>query len=437
MDNFSNCVYNKGVNQKLQKQTIFPYERMKIMKKIIAFALMIAVMLSIAIPAVVNAAPAKVESIKQIGCDTNSVEFEWDALLGNNTRYYVELSTDGQNGWASYDYATGDHKTIYNLKAGRTYYVRVRASQDYGKTFGAWSDVAPVSTLPEKVENLNQTNCTKNSITLSWSKSDGATHYRVCEWVNDQEYIVGTTTKTSYKIKGVKNNVEFPYTIYVRPVLKTNVYTAEKVADYSWRNTNISASNIRLTPKKVGKPQVKYTYYSSATIEVTKVPFDDGYQFNVYNNKGKLHSSATNTGWWRNERSIDNIKRTEWYSAKVRAYSIVGTKKNAKYGPWSAKTYFSNGVASSTKAGSKKIRVSWDKVKGSTSYTVYISKTREGGYKKAKTVKKGSNSVVIKKIGKKKLTSNTYYYTYVVASKKVGKKTYKSTYNTIVSTYTK
>ena len=394
----------------------------------------IAVMISVAIPAVVNAAPAKITGLKQSACSTNSVEFEWDAVLGD-TIYYVELSTDGVSDWTSYDNTPLDYESIYALKAGRTYYARVRASQDWGDTFGEWSDVIPVSTAPEKVESISQSDCTKDSVTLSWTKSDGATHYKVCEWVNDQEYVVGTTTETSYKIKDVKNNVEFP-TVYVRPVLQTDVYTAEETIEYIWNYKNISGSDILLTPKKVGKPKVD-TSYGSPTIKVTSVPFGDGYQYNVYNSDGKLHSSTTNTDWWKNEQTVSNIKSTEWYSAKVRAYSIVGTKKNAKYGAWSAKTYFASGVASTTKAGSKKIRVSWDRVKGSTSYTVYISRTMQGGYKKVKTVKNGTNSVIVTKYGKRKLVKNSPYYTYVVANKKVGKKTYKSSLNDVNCTYPK
>ena len=73
--------------------------------------------------------------------------------------------------------------------------------------------------------------------------------------------------------------------------------------------------------------------------------------------------------------------------------------------------------------GSKKIKVSWNKISGSTGYEVYRATSKSGKYSKIKTVTKGSTlSYTNIKLSKGK----TYYYK-VKAYKTVdGKKVYSS-----------
>ncbi len=421
MDNFSNCVYNKGVNQKLQKQTIFPYERMKIMKKIIAFALMIAVMLSIAIPAVVNAAPGQVTGIRQTECGTQSIEIEWTGVLGQSVRYYVELSNNGVDGWVDYDYTTSSHKNIYNLAAGTSYYARVKASDDGGKTFGSYSETIEVVTLPEETKGVKQTKATTSSFTIAWDKTLGATGYRVCEYVNGQEYVVATTDKTSYTFKKVSNKESFPYKIYVRPIRKSSTgYVAEKEASYSWSYGGIYANDVMLVPKKLSAPKKSILWYNSKEIVfnvgIGSVPFQKGYETKVYKaNSKKVYASGVNKNGY-------NLNRNQFYKIKSRAYTTIGNQKSNKYGAWSKFTYFTIGLDNvNLKAGKNSIKAYWSKVKGgSVKYNVYISKTQGADLKKVKTVK--GTSLTIKKIGKKKLSRKTQYYVYVIPSIKVGKK---------------
>ena len=71
------------------------------------------------------------------------------------------------------------------------------------------------------------------------------------------------------------------------------------------------------------------------------------------------------------------------------------------------------------------IQIKWQKLKGVSGYDIYLSKKQNRGYKKVASVNAKTTLKTIKKLGKKKLKKGTYYY-YVVAKKKVGKKTYKS-----------
>ncbi len=76
------------------------------------------------------------------------------------------------------------------------------------------------------------------------------------------------------------------------------------------------------------------------------------------------------------------------------------------------------------KKSGKKLKITWKKVSGAKNYTVYMSTSKTGGYKKLTTTKK--RAYTAKKIQKKKLNKKKTYYVYVVANRKEGKKTYKS-----------
>ena len=69
------------------------------------------------------------------------------------------------------------------------------------------------------------------------------------------------------------------------------------------------------------------------------------------------------------------------------------------------------------------LNISWSKVKGATDYSVYVSRTSGGKYKKVATTK--STTYNFRTFNGSQLTGGTYYY-YVIANKKAGGKTYKS-----------
>ena len=402
------------------------------MKKIIALVLMLTVLVSVAVPAVVNAAPAQVTGVKQIEAGEKDIEIEWTALLGQGVRYYVEMSNDGVSGWADYSYTTSSSKSISGLAAGQTYYARVKASQDGGKTFGTPSDAVQVVTRPEMTSKPRQTKATTSSFTIEWDKVSGADGYRVCQFVNNQEYIVASTTNTTYTFKKVSNKEAYPYKVYARPYKKSSDgFVAEKVPTYLYSSESLGANEINLVPKKLGAPKksVLYYYLKDISFNIGSVPFQKGYETKVYKaNSKKVFASGAN------KSSYNGFSRNQFYKIKSRAYTTIGNQTSNKYGKWSGFTYFTVGLDNvNLTAGKNSIKAYWSKVKGGkVKYNVYISKTQNADLKKVKTVT--GTSLKITKIGKKKLSGNTKYYVYVIASLKVGKKYVKDIVQT--SNYT-
>lgn len=367
-------------------------------------------------------APGKVTGLKQIDASNNYIEVQWDAALGQDVYYEVSMSTDGVNWAVEEDKAYDADFYTYNLTAGRTYYVRVRAYVDTWSepiAYGAYSDAIRVTTAPNKAENVKQTSATASSMTVSWDRVDGATSYEVCKYQNNAEYVVGTTTATSYTITGLNNKIKFPFSVYVRPVRNIGTYIAkDKSAWYSV--DDIASYNIKLVPAKVSNVHISnfWNNIKEVSFAFNLTEHADGYVYELYNYKNKKISSGTASTYSTYLKNISG----QFYKLRVRAYTTVNTK--VLYGEWSDYTIFAQQPKVNIKRSGYKLKVSWKKVKGAKNYTIYMSTKQRSGYKKVATTKKASYKV--SKFKKKKLSKKKTYYIYVVANRKIGKKTYKS-----------
>ena len=112
------------------------------------------------------------------------------------------------------------------------------------------------------------------------------------------------------------------------------------------------------------------------------------------------------------------------YSYKVRPYKSSG--QGAYYGNFSNTAQAATGIMTpkiSLKAGKKRIRVSWNRIKGVSGYEISRSTKKKKGYRKIKTAQKGS----VVSYTNKGLTKKKKYYYKVRAYKNVnGRKVYSS-----------
>ena len=204
--------------------------------------------------------------------------------------------------------------------------------------------------------------------------------------------------------------------IYVYPVRSSGSYNA--APSYS---KGIYDFNLKLVPTKV--QNVHFTYYWSSLKEVVmefdKTVYSDGYVYELYNYKNKKISSGTASS---SSTYLKNITTTQFYKVRVRSYVTVNNK--TIYGEWSDYKMFGQQPKVNIKKSGKGVKLSWKKVKGAKSYTVYMSTKQKSGYKKIKTLKK--NSLKVTKFKNKKLKKNKKYYVYVVANTKFGKTTVKT-----------
>lgn len=389
---------------------------MKISKKISVITL--AALFSLLFAMTAFGATGKVTGLKQEKASTNTVSIAWDNYLGTNVKYIIETSYDNQT-FTRTDSSYSASDLIY-VKALKPVYVRVKAvSTTSENTVYAISDSIQVASVPADVKDLRQTTATTSSITISWTASEGATSYEIVRFVNNNEYVVGSTTSTTYTVDGFNNKLKNDTYVGVRPVRTVNGFSAKTTGFY---NTEyLSPYKINLVPEKVQGLAIT-NYYNSlkeVTFGFTQPEYHDGYVYELYTYKKKKVSSGNLSSISYN--TLKNIKN-QFYKLRVKAYVTIDNKNY--YGAWSDYTVFALQPKVGLKKSGKKLKITWKKVSGAKNYTVYMSTSKTGGYKKLTTTKK--RAYTAKKFKKKKLNKKKTYYVYVVANRKEGKKTYKS-----------
>ncbi len=274
-----------------------------------------------------------------------------------------------------------------------------------------------------KVTNLHMTATTVDSITLSWAKCSDANWYVIRYWqtgARSSEHTIKTVGNVdTYTVTGL---AQAEYVFYVTAAnrqddgeLKYNPLSVVsfRAAPIAKKPTGISLSNAGLS----------YASFAVAGLGNSDTSFYDT-EAELYNASGR--KLGTYTG---NPDAITitdtRIKKNQFYKVRVRGtYTLADGTRQA--GEWSSYKYFSVGLKNVTGSAKKtSISLSWSKVKGATSYAIYLKKSGADSYKKVKTVKAKNQSAKITKYGKKKLKKNTMYYVKVVAIYKKGNSTYK------------
>lgn len=401
-------------------------------KAIVTFVFLIAAVTFV--PAISDAAIASLGApggLKQIDASESSVKFSWDVVIG--AKDYAVSFSDGVT-WSQPERVwTGTDETIYSLSAGKTYYVRVYALDD-DNNLGAPSADLEVVTAPrsEEMGTATVTDKTASSISLSWMPASGATSYVV----KDDFYKRATFFVESATPSATITDL-LPDQWYGVDVFAVRTSSSGFKAYSNGRHHYIETLEVVVAP---GKPSTSnFTVYSASASAGTTGFYvtdpnraADGYELEVYKVSGNKKVFAVNTS----SSSVPSRKfgKNTPYKYRIRYYAQSGV--NRLYGPWSDYRYFwlhnvsgkRNYKLSSSNCS---ISMKWSKVAGATSYTVSMSTSQNGKYKKVKTLGKNARSIKITKFGKSKLNRYKTYYLKVTANVKSGKKTLKNDAQTI------
>lgn len=156
---------------------------------------------------------------------------------------------------------------------------------------------------------------------------------------------------------------------------------------------------------------------SSITLSWAEVPGADGY--GIYDANDVL--IARTAGLTYVHADLDALAT---YTYKVRPYRT--SNGTAYYGSFSNTVQAATGIAApalKVKAGKRRAKLTWNKVKGVNGYEIYRSTKKKKSYKKIKTAKKAT----IVGYTNKSLTKKKKYYYRIRAYKKVnGRKVYSS-----------
>lgn len=402
-------------------------------KAIVTFVFLMAAVAFV--PTTSNAALNAPTNLTQTGATDGSVKFSWGAVV-NAEDYYYSWS-DGLN-WSepkrvwSYD----NEYSLYSLTAGSTYYVRVYAA-DANDNLSAPSQTLEVVTAPSiSTINTTVTAVTENAISFSWTPAAGATSYDITSRYDNiiPNMSVATTSATvgnlapatwygfgvvpcrtsssGYKATGSTVNVTYTQTAGTSlPTGNTgSVLTAPatpSTANFGIYTGNISASTVTIQASDPNRAA-------------------NGYEIEVRNLKGKLVKTISSSSTYTT--SIKFGKNTP-YKYRIRLYATNGVQK--LYSGWSGYRYFwlqnvTGKKHYSFRSKYAKIKLNWKKMSAAKGYTISMATSRDGKYKKVKTLGKNAKSVTLTKFGKKKLDKYKTYYIKVTAKVKDGKKTLKN-----------
>lgn len=389
--------------------------------RICTMALMCVLFLGFGIKA--EAAPGQVTGVKQTDAGTSSVDITFNALLDNNARYEIQISSSATGTFSKWTTCSSGSAYIYGLpNAGSSYYVRVVAYYSVnGETeYGTPSPAVEVVTSPNaELQNLKHLKSTETSISLSWDKSAGANCYQVqykkSGTDNGKTVYVSSNNVTLSKLS--KNE---EYTVYVRPVRKS------VTGFYAVRSSYAYLSNVPVVPGKAKAPSCEYYWQNLNEIrtDAVSVNASEGFKWEIwsaYQSKDKKLKTVIQSSDAAFIK-YSGFKKNNFFKMRVRSYSTNSAGKKM-YGKWSNWTYFCpQPEVIRLKPVKNGMSVKWDTIKGADKYAVYVSTKQNSGYKKYTTTSKTSTTV--KKYGKTALKSGKRYYFYVVAYNKVGKKLY-------------
>lgn len=386
--------------------------------------------------------PAQVTELKQTDAYTSSVRVEWKALLDNGIHYRVQVYDEAGKKWIEKNTTTINSALIQGLNAGTTYQIKVipyviehvEGKYENGvyvrphdvEITGPESAVLSVVTIPNSAPStIKHTKSTYDSITINWSKVQGANTYRVEYGKTGTDYAkykqVIVKGKEQIVLKKLSKNCEYNVRIYAGRNTTAGAYSYEK-----YYGSYKSINNLPVRPSKVSGLEVPYYWQNIREIkaECNTNKAADGYQwqcYTAYKDKDTAVQKGTST---RNSIYFrkNALKNHNFYKVRVRAYS---TDSNGKkyYSDWTSWKYVCpQPDVTKIKYNKKGVSLSWDKIKGADRYIVYMSTKKNSGYKKVATTTKTSKTIT--KFNKKKVNSKKTYYFYVVAQNKVGKKYY-------------
>lgn len=393
---------------------------LKTTKHLFALAF-VAFVIAVSLNTTAFAANQKVTNLKQTHASTNSIGISWDAPLGaDRFNIYISEQKDFPESATIiyYSYSTS-FAYINNLNPNHTYYVKVIAISNSGTHYD-FSDTIACVTAPESVSGMTHIKSTTSAVSVSWNAPISGTQYYKIYYMPSgtsiQKVLAGTTTNRNYTVQGLMDDTE--YSVYVYPVRKSES-GFEAVGSHGY------ISYIPTTAKASKLSSIKLSRWDAGSTSATVSLQNDtknqsGIEIEISSLSGKKIRSIKASRYSSSiSFSLSKIKN-KGFKYRLRAYITAANKD--WYGPYtSQKIAVAQPKVTAAKKSNTSLKLTWKKISGAKSYSVYVAKEKNDKFKKVATVK--STSYILKKT---KPCKN--YYIYVKANGvKSGKKSYSST----------
>lgn len=283
--------------------------------------------------------------------------------------------------------------------------------QEITVTFEDYEFKISITVTPAKVTNISLSSNGTKTITLEWKKANGAEQYEIYQYdtKTKKTVLIGTTEGLSWSITSLTSATQYQFQI--KSIATITDETGETITLESELSDEFTAyTRPGTTQNLIEENQTDTTI----TLNWSKVTRAEGYHIYRYNaTKKEYQLIGTTSSLTYTDR---NLSSGTIYKYRVKAY--VGTTDNTggyssllTTGTVPAKT-----TIKSIKAGTKKVRIIWNKVSGANGYYIYYSTKENGEYEKGATIAGGSKT----SYELVKLKNNTTYYFKISAYKNIG-----------------
>ena len=267
---------------------------------------------------------------------------------------------------------------------------------------------------PGKVTQVKVLSNTTNSLKIRWDKEYGVTGYKIYRATSkdgNYAYIGKVSNKSSNTYTDTKllSGKTYYYKIRAYKTVGDETLYGEYSKVFSGKTKY---------PSQVKNLKQNSSYKTSIKLSWDTASYASGYRIYRSTSKdGDYKKVGELSGSTKTSFTDKKLSPGKTYYYKVRAYRKVGNSRD--YGSYSSKlkastkcnspvitlSSTSNNTNNSTKTGN--VKVSWKKVTGAYGYAIYRADSKNGSYKRIKTIKSSST---LNYVDKNLKSGKTYYY---------------------------
>ena len=188
--------------------------------------------------------------LTQTGATATSVTMKW-AAVAKAPKYRLQVSTTSSMAGATYHRYTGTTGTVSGLRAGKTYYVKVRVISSTGGNLSAYSSAVKAFTSLPSPTGLTVSSISGDAAALGWSAVTGAPGYRI--QLAETSTMSGATYFRFPATKGSVTGLEEGKTYYA----KVRVITADGVNLSNYSPAVTFTTLAKPTPLKIASWNIR------------------------------------------------------------------------------------------------------------------------------------------------------------------------------------
>ena len=260
-----------------------------------------------------------------------------------------------------------------------------------------------ISNKAYALTGLHQIGTAEKNVTVAWDASPGTELYKVSCGKNTF-YTAATSAFVASLKPDSKVTVKVAEVTGDGSVASGASVKCTTLPDPSQADICLQAGQIETAKgkSKVVSYRMVFSMYGKQKTSVS------GYDYLIYNPKGKLVKKLTNQ---------DNLffyitgAKEKYYKIKLRSFKDLDSRF---YSEWKTVYVFRQPLCQARRTGNA-IQIKWEKIKKAKYYDIYVGTSKNGKFKKVQTVKGSKSMTNVTKVGGKSLVAGKTYYYYVIA----------------------